>query len=70
DDGGLPVGLENTITTLAVGSGELTVTLRHLPLESDQAVKVDGLAEDVADGGFGAIGGENDVQVTFNIEVE
>lgn len=70
DDGGLPVGLENTITTLASGSGELTVTLRHLPLESDQEVKVDGLAEAVASGGFGAIGGENDAQVTFNIEVE
>ncbi|MDG1480659.1 MAG: type 1 periplasmic binding fold superfamily protein [Myxococcota bacterium] len=70
DDDGLVVGLDNTITTLAVGSGELTVTLRHMPPESDQAVKVDGLAEDVAAGGFSAIGGANDVQVTFNTVVE
>jgi hypothetical protein len=70
DDDGLPLGLDNTLTTLAVGSGELTVTLRHLPLESGQAVKVDGLAETVAAHGFSAIGGENDVQVTFNTEVE
>jgi len=70
DDNGLVVGLDNTITTLAVGSGELTVTLRHMPPESDQAVKIDGLAEDVAADGFSAIGGANDVQVTFNTEVE
>ncbi|MCP4916118.1 MAG: hypothetical protein GY913_04275 [Proteobacteria bacterium] len=70
DAGGLPVGLTNTFTTLDPGTGELIVTLRHLPPENDEAVKVDGLAEDVANGGFSAIGGENDVQVTFNIEVE
>jgi hypothetical protein len=70
DDAGLPVGLENSISTLAVGSGELTVTLRHMPPESDQAVKVEGLADDVAADGFSAIGGANDIQVTFNTEVE
>ena len=70
DDDGLVVGLDNTITTLAAGSGELVVTLRHMPPESDQVVKTDGLAEDVAAGGFSAIGGANDVQVTFNTEVE
>jgi len=70
DDNGLPVGLSNTIDTLAWGSGELTVTLRHLPMEDGEPVKVSGMAEDVAEGGFGAIGGDNDIQVTFNIEVE
>ena len=70
DDGGLPVGLENTITTVAAGSGELTVTLRHMPLENGETIKTDTLAADVADGGFEAIGGDNDVQITFNIEVE
>jgi len=70
DEDGLPVGLDNSITTLAVGSGALTVTLRHMPLENDQPIKDSGTAEDVAGGGFGAIGGETDLQVTFNLEVE
>ena len=33
-----------------VGSGELTVTLRHLPLEGGNPVKTDNMAEDVAAG--------------------
>lgn len=66
----LPLGLDNTITTLAVGLGELTVSLRHLPMESGNPVKFEDMAEDVAEGGFGAIPGENDVQVSFNIAVE
>jgi hypothetical protein len=66
----LPLGLDNTITTLAVGLGELTVSLRHLPMESGNPVKFEDMAEDVAAGGFGAIPGENDVQVNFNIAVE
>lgn len=70
DAGGLPLGIVNTITTRSLGAGELNVTLRHMPPENDQAVKVAGLAEAVASGGFGAIGGDNDVEVTFNIEVE
>jgi hypothetical protein len=66
----LPLGLDNTITTLAVGLGELTVSLRHLPMESGNPVKFEDMAEDVAEAGFGAIPGENDVQVNFNIAVE
>ena len=70
DANGLPIGLDNDIVTRAVGTGELTVTLRHMPPENDQAVKVAGAAEDVAEGGFTAIGGDNDVQVTFTLSVE
>jgi hypothetical protein len=70
DAGDLPVGLENSITTAAVGDGEVMVTLRHMPPENDEPVKVEGLAAAVAAGGFAAIGGGNDVQVTFNIEVQ
>ncbi len=70
DGEGLPVGLLNDVTTLQVGTGQLEVTLRHLPFENDEPVKAEGMAEDVASGGFGAIGGDNDIQVTFNIEVE
>jgi len=69
DDGGLPIGLDNTITTDAEGSGDLVVTLRHLPPENDVVVKVAGLADVVATEGFGGIAGENDVQVTFPLSV-
>ncbi len=70
DIDGLPLGLDNRIDTLAAGSGEITVTLRHLPMESGNPVKAEGMAEAVAESGFGSIGGENDVQVTFPIAVE
>lgn len=70
DDDGLPLGLSNNIKTLAWGAGELTVTLRHLPPEGDEPVKTDDLVDAVASDGFSAIGGDDDIQVTFNIEVE
>lgn len=70
DGGGLPIGLDNTLTVLGPGTGELTITLRHLPPESGSEVKVAGLAEDIAAGGFGSIGGDNDAMVTFPIEVQ
>lgn len=70
DVNGLPLGLDNDIITLNTGSGELTVTLRHMPLESGNPIKTEGAAGDVASGGFAAIGGDNDVQVTFPISVE
>lgn len=70
DTEGLPVGLENEIVSLTAGSGELILTLRHMPEESGSPVKVEGAAEDVAEGGFSSIGGANDVSVTFSITVE
>lgn len=70
DANGNPIGLDNTIATLAPGSGELTVTLRHLPPEGGEAVKVAGLAEAVAADGFDAIGGDDDANVTFPLTVE
>ena len=70
DDDGLPVGLLNDIRTLKTGTGELELALRHLPYENNAPVKTEGMAEDVASGGLGAIAGANDVSVTFNIEVE
>lgn len=69
DVNGMPIGLSNTITGLQAGTGELTVTLRHMPLEDGNAVKTGTTAEDVASSGFGAIGGDNDAQLTFPIEV-
>lgn len=69
DDAGLPIGLENTITATAAGSGEFKVMLRHLPAEDGVAVKVAGLAEAFATDG-NAIAGDADVDVTFDLTVE
>ena len=70
DSSGLPLGLSNDISTLAWGSGQLTVTLRHIPPADGEALKTEDLASDIAEGGFDSIAGENDLQVTFEIEVE
>ena len=70
DRNGLPLGLDNTIVAVAAGTGELTFTLRHMPPEDGNAVKVEGLAGDVAEGGFSAIGGANDIQITYSLTVE
>ena len=70
DAGGLPIGLDNAIATLATGSGELKVTMRHMPPENGEPVKTAGMAEAVASGGFGAIGGANDIAITFDITVQ
>jgi len=69
DKNGLPLGHESSITTLGFGTGELTVTLRHLPTENGEPTKVEGLEADVAEGGFAAIGGDNDIQATFKLTV-
>ncbi|MFZ5475278.1 MAG: hypothetical protein ACOZNI_00770 [Myxococcota bacterium] len=70
DANGFPVGLTNSVTTLGVGSGTLTVTLRHLPPENDTPVKTGTLAEDVAAGGIDSIPGETDAMVDFAVAVE
>lgn len=69
DANGLSIGLSNSITA-AAGTGDLVVTLRHMPPVGGQAVKTATLASDVAGGGFAAIGGSNDVQVTFSVTVQ
>ena len=58
DANGLPLGLENTIVTRNTGTGELTVTLRHLPPENGEPTKTDGMAQDVATAGFSNIPGD------------
>lgn len=69
DGDGNPIGLVNTIDA-AVGNGELTVILRHLPPVGDAPAKVSDLAEQVRNGMLGTIGGSTDVQVTFPISVQ
>jgi len=70
DVDGNPIGLANEFVATAAGTGELVVTLRHLAYENDQPTKSAGLAEDVANGGFGSIPGDIDIQVTFPVEVQ
>lgn len=70
DDNGLPIGLENTFEAVMMGSGELTIVLRHQPEEDGQAVKVEGQAADLAAEGLAAVGGASDIEVTFPVMVE
>jgi hypothetical protein len=68
DENALPVGLTNTIVA-AAGTGELTVTLRHMPPELPPGKSAD-TATQVKTGGFTAIGGSTDVQVSFDVTVQ
>jgi hypothetical protein len=68
DASGLPVGLASSITT-STGTGTLIVTLRHLPPLDETPTKTAGLAAEVSAGGFGAIPGATDAQVTFLVTV-
>lgn len=61
DGDGKPVGLTTTLTTGAVGSGTLTITLRHEPEKS---------AANVASGDITSAGGETDISVTFTLTIE
>ena len=68
DANGLPIGLSNTLTA-AAGTGQLTVTLRHLPPVNDAAVKGATTAADVRAGGLDAIGGSTDATMTIDATV-
>ncbi len=70
DSLGQPLGLQNMWTVEGAGQGDITVTLRHLPEQDGMAVKTPDLASEVAEGGFEAIGGDNDAQVTFPVSVQ
>jgi hypothetical protein len=70
DAGGLPVGLEAEVTTIGTGTGPLTLTLRHMPPENGVAVKVAGLAGQVATDGTDALPGSTDAQVSSHVTVK
>ncbi len=69
DANGVPIGLNHSIVT-APGSGQLTVTLRHLPPLNSAAVKVASLPDQVKEMGLGAVAGSTDASVTFMVTVE
>lgn len=68
DANGLPLGLASTIAATA-GAGELVVTLLHVPAVNGVAVKSAETTTQVRDGGFTAVNGDVDVQVTFAVTV-
>ncbi len=70
DSNGLPLGLENSLSVLAAGTGELTLSLRHLPPVGDVAQKEAALADTVASEGLVAIPGETDISVTFPLDIQ
>jgi len=61
DEDGNPIGLRSTLTTGAVGAGNITVVLRHEPNKS---------ATGVAGGDITNAGGETDIEVAYPILVE
>jgi hypothetical protein len=68
DDNGFPVGLTDAIVATA-GTGQLTVTLRHMPPE-EPPVKAANTVMLAKAGGVDSIGGSTDAQVTFNVTVQ
>jgi hypothetical protein len=68
DVNGLPIGLTDDITA-AAGSGQLTVTLRHMPPE-EPPQKASDTVSLVKSGGVNSIGGSTDAQVNFTVTVQ
>ncbi len=69
DVNGLPIGLASTLSVTAGVPGDLIITLRHMPPINGVAVKTAGAAATVASGGFAALGGSTDAQVTFPVAI-
>lgn len=67
DSNGFPVGLTDGITARA-GTGQLTVTLRHMPPEEPPVKAADTVALAKASG-VDSIGGSTDAQVNFSVTV-
>jgi len=61
DDDGNPVGLASTLTTGDASTGTLKITLRHEPDKS---------ASGVSGGSIDNAGGETDIEVTFDVNVQ
>lgn len=61
DVNGDPLGLKTDFVTGGTSSGTITITLRHEPNKS---------AAGVANGDIANAGGETDIEVTFNVEIQ
>lgn len=61
DEDGNPIGISTILTTNETGLGTVTVILRHEPNKD---------ASGVSTGDITNAGGETDIEVTFNVEVQ
>lgn len=61
DADGTPLGLNSTLTTTNAGTGTVTIILRHEPNKT---------AAGVSDGDITNAGGETDIEVTFDVDVQ
>lgn len=61
DTNNQPIGLASTVTTTNTGTGTLTIILRHEPNKT---------AQGVAQGDITEAGGETDIEVTFEVNVQ
>lgn len=61
DGNGNPIGLKSTVTTTTAGYGQVKITLRHEPNKT---------AAGVASGDITNAGGETDIEVTFDVDVQ
>jgi len=61
DANGNPIGLSTILTTNEAGEGTITVTLRHEPAKTEPSVST---------GDITNAGGETDIEITFNVEVQ
>lgn len=61
DSQGFPIGLKNKLITTSSSTGTLTITLRHEPDKS---------AAGVISGNIANAGGETDIEISFDVEVE
>jgi len=68
DANGLPIGLANTITA-RTGTGQLVLTLKHLPPLDGNAQKTSDLAARVTANGINSIAGDTDASVSFPVAV-
>jgi hypothetical protein len=68
DVNGFPIGLDNDITA-AAGTGQLTVTLRHMPPE-EPPQKDATTVDQVKTNGVDSIGGSTDASVNFTVTVQ
>ncbi|MGB0425105.1 MAG: type 1 periplasmic binding fold superfamily protein, partial [Flavobacteriales bacterium] len=61
DSNGNPVGLSSVLQTNDAETGTLTITLRHEPNKEGTGV---------SDGDITNAGGETDIEVTFNVDIQ
>ncbi len=61
DIDGNPIGLKTTLETMGAENGVLQITLRHMP---------DKTAPGVADNDITNAGGETDIEVSFDVEIQ